>query len=48
MYVESGYYLDKHCILYDILQEGRARGGGGEISKEKNFTDFMVHMTTNL
>ena len=33
-------------ILYDILQEGRARGG--EISKEKNFTDFMVHMTTNL
>ena len=24
------------------------QGGGGEISKEKNFTDFMVHMTTNL
>lgn len=27
---------------------GQGGGGGGEISKEKNFTDFMVHMTTNL
>lgn len=34
MYVESGYYLDKHCILYDILQEGRARGGRNFQRKE--------------